>query len=120
MARILIVDDDVVGAECLNAILAENGHEPMVCANGLAAMEDGLTFAPDLLVSDWLLTDGTDGIVVARSLRESFPKLPALFISGLPKGQLESALGWLTNFEVLEKPFEIDAFLGAVKRLVNR
>jgi DNA-binding response OmpR family regulator len=66
--------------------------------------------ALDLIVSD-IQMPGGDGLTLARSVRESFPRLPIILISG----QVESASQRSgISFEIVQKPFLPETLLAAI------
>jgi CheY-like chemotaxis protein/nitrogen-specific signal transduction histidine kinase len=66
--RILVVDDNVDGAESLAMVLRLSGHEVALAHDGLAAMDTALHFRPRVVLLDIGLP-GIDGYEVARRLR---------------------------------------------------
>ena len=79
--RILFVDDDERLRELAKAILESHGYE-VLCAkdgfDGLAALKDSL---PDLIISD-LQMPNMDGFEFLSVIRQRFPYLPVIVISG--------------------------------------
>jgi two-component system cell cycle response regulator len=66
--RILVVDDEEVNRELLDAILAEAGYDVTLAADGRNAMMQVLAAQPDLVLLD-LLMPGMDGLEVCRRLK---------------------------------------------------
>jgi DNA-binding response OmpR family regulator len=120
MAKILIVDDDPNCVDIIARFLTDEGHDVRTFESGWAAMQEARPFRPDLVIADWLLKDGSNGLTVATTFRELHPGLSIIFISGLPRESLEEELGDLSAAEVLEKPLNIDALLTAVARMLAR
>jgi DNA-binding response OmpR family regulator len=119
MAKILIVDDDRSCATILARFLAGAGYDVKAVMSGHDALALGESFVPDLLVSDWLLQDGLDGITVAKNLLERYSTLRIIFITGLPREQLEAKRGEIKG-EILEKPLDIEELLNAVKSALSQ
>ncbi|HTW89286.1 MAG TPA: chemotaxis protein CheB [Candidatus Binataceae bacterium] len=67
--RILIVDDNIDGANVLAELLDLWGHEVAVAYEGRAALQLATSFAPDVVLLD-LGLPGMDGLSVARELRQ--------------------------------------------------
>lgn len=114
VGKILIVDDDASCASFLSKFLSREGHEISTASGAHEAAEKGMAFSPDLLLTDWVLNDGLDGVWVARKLREVFPSMPVIFITGLPKDTLQREIAGITNARILEKPLDIDGLLSWV------
>jgi signal transduction histidine kinase/DNA-binding response OmpR family regulator len=66
--RILVVDDNVDGAQSLAMLLRTVGHEVQVYHDGLKALESARTFRPDVVLLDIGLP-GLNGFEVAERLR---------------------------------------------------
>ncbi|MDP9395306.1 MAG: MtrAB system response regulator MtrA [Actinomycetota bacterium] len=66
--RVLIVDDDTALAEMLGIVLRGEGFEPVLCADGDAALGLFRDSKPDLVLLD-LMLPGRDGIDVCRQIR---------------------------------------------------
>ncbi len=66
--RVLVVEDDEDIAQALQRSLRMEGYEVRIAPDGREAIEQGRTFAPDLVILDLGLPQ-IDGVEVARSLR---------------------------------------------------
>ncbi len=113
--KILIVDDERDIRFSLRGILDDEGYQVVEAQSG----EEGLRLAhehqPDLVFLDiWL--PGLDGMEVLGRLRQSFPDLAVIMISG--HGNIETAVQAMQKgaFDFIEKPFSLDASLLAVKK----
>jgi CheY-like chemotaxis protein len=67
--RVLLVDDNVDGAESLAVLLRMDRHEVRVTHDGPSALEAAAAFVPQAVFLDVGLPDGMDGYEVARRLR---------------------------------------------------
>lgn len=99
--HILLVDDEALVRDTTALQLHDLGYEVTEvdsAAEALKLIEDGLR--PDALVTDHIMENKT-GAQLAQELRQRFPDLPVLIITGyanLTPTQISS-------FEVLAKPF---------------
>lgn len=66
--RILIVDDDFIARELLNATLLDGGHEVTTADNGRIALEMVKQHAPEVIISDWEMPE-LDGLGLAQQVR---------------------------------------------------
>ena len=66
--RILVVEDNMAGAQTLRLLLKSDRHEVELCHSGTAALETAQCFLPDVVLLDIGLP-GKDGFQVARELR---------------------------------------------------
>ena len=69
--RILVIDDDVNGADSLAALLTQSGHEVKVGYDGTQALSLAVAFAAEAAILD-LAMPGMDGFEVARALRHEY------------------------------------------------
>jgi signal transduction histidine kinase/CheY-like chemotaxis protein len=72
--RVLVVDDNVDGAESLALLLRVAGHDVRISHNGPAGLTEAAAFHPEVVLLDIGLP-GMDGYEVARRLQEQ-PDLP--------------------------------------------
>jgi CheY-like chemotaxis protein len=89
---VLLVDDNPVQAATRHAILTNSGHKVFVAAsaiNALALLED-LELAGNLklVITDHLMPQ-MNGRQFVVKLRQRFPTLPVLVLSGLPDAEAE-------------------------------
>lgn len=70
--RILVVDDNIDGANSLALLLRALGHEVHVAHDGAEALEAARRLQPQVLFLD-IVMPGMDGYEVARRLRVDMP-----------------------------------------------
>jgi two-component system CheB/CheR fusion protein len=82
---ILIVEDDPEISELLEMLLKVEGHHPVVAADGIEALdllEHGM-LRPDLILADYNLPGGMDGLQVAAKMREKLHReIPVIVLTG--------------------------------------
>jgi CheY-like chemotaxis protein len=78
---LLVVDDDEAIREIMSAMLTEQGYEIVTAEDGRQALELLPQFRPHLLVTD-LRMPRMAGDELVRIVRESFPQLPVIVVSG--------------------------------------
>jgi two-component system CheB/CheR fusion protein len=82
---VLVVEDDPEVRDLLALILSDDGHRAAVVADGPSAMAlvDHGSVRPDLLLTDYNLPNGMDGLAVAAKLRaRSGSDLPVIMLTG--------------------------------------
>lgn len=82
---ILVIEDDAPLREMLELTFAREGYRTVVAANGHAALAlvSGNGFRPDLVVSDYVLPGGMNGLQVAAALRAILGSpVPFVFLTG--------------------------------------
>lgn len=79
--RILIVDDNVDGADTLASALQSLGHEACACYDGPNALEQARRLRPEAALLD-LSMPGMDGFELARQLRSEHPQIGLAAMTG--------------------------------------
>jgi len=114
--RVLVVDDESRYRVHLKAKLASLGHEVAVAESGSQAIERGLHFLPNVLVTDWMLRNHVHGLQVAEALRALDAGLPTILMTGFPSRDLRSQARDSRIVDFLEKPFDLSDMVAAVER----
>ena len=80
---LLCVDDEKDVLSAMKLLFADHlGYELLTASTTKEAMRKAVNSKPDALLVDFRLSDGGDGLEVIRQIREIYPSLPALLISG--------------------------------------
>jgi two-component system cell cycle sensor histidine kinase/response regulator CckA len=102
---LLVEDEDMVRAVAERA-LTRQGYSVLTAENGEAALEVlERSGRPDLLISDVVMPT-MDGPTMVRIVRERYPDLPIVFMSGYAEEQLRKSID-LDNVAFLPKPFSV-------------
>lgn len=112
--RVLIADDEERYRDYLRAGLAQHGHEVTTVDTGRVAIDYGVRYRPQVLVTDWMLNNHIHGLRVSSVLRAVDPRLQTIVITGFPSDDLERDAKHSGVFRFLEKPFEVDELVEAV------
>jgi CheY-like chemotaxis protein len=121
MAKILVVEDDEPIREMLVWRLKRRGHDVVVAADGLEAVELAGREAPDLTLLDMSLP-GIDGWTAARRLKdaEATKATPIIALTAHAlAGEREKALAAGCD-EYDTKPVEFPRLLGKIEALLGR
>ncbi len=114
MARLLVLDDEEGIRESLDFLLSGEGIDVATAATAQEALDIATRFRPQVLIADWALV-GESGIDVSKALREAFPGLQTIMITGFSGEDLRAAARNEPFFAIMEKPFDIDDLLAAVR-----
>jgi signal transduction histidine kinase/CheY-like chemotaxis protein len=118
---ILAIDDEGQIRTAMAELLRSWGHRVVVAANGesaLAMLENQP--APDLIICDYRLREGANGVDVIRALRQEFGRgAPALLVTGETAAEnLRDALA--SGIPLLHKPLSHARLRAAVTSLIRR
>jgi len=116
--RVLVVEDDEDIAQALQRSLRMEGYDVRTSPDGEDALEQGRSFAPDLVILDLGLPK-LDGVEVAKALRGD-DDVPILILTA--RDALESRVEGLDAGadDYLVKPFERQELLARMRALLRR
>ncbi|WAC73718.1 ATP-binding protein [Roseateles sp. SL47] len=112
--RVLVIDDEEPVRVAMHALLMAHGCQVLVAGSTREGLLKSMGHPPDLLLTDFRLRGGEDGISAVRSLRSAFPGLPALLVSGdtAPERLREAHEAGLT---LLHKPVSEEQLISAMQ-----
>lgn len=121
MARIFVIDDEVVIADTLSAILRNNGYDATAFYDGESALAASAKCRPDVIISD-VVMPRMNGVEVAIQISRRHPDCKILLFSGNAgmSGILESAANSGYPFDVMTKPVHPKDLLAALRRVAAR
>jgi two-component system nitrogen regulation response regulator NtrX len=111
MPSVLIIDDEPNIRRMVGALLSSEGFEVRDAADGASGVSRAEELEPDLVLLDLMIPGAMDGMAVLERLRERFPELPVIMMSGragLADAVKATRLG-AVNF--LEKPLTPEGVL---------
>jgi two-component system, chemotaxis family, CheB/CheR fusion protein len=117
---ILIVDDDPELRDLLDQLLTGDGHRTVTARDGMAALAllSSKTVQPDLMLVDFNLPGGMNGLQLTNNVREAMGRdIPIIILTGdISTATMRDvvAQGCLQ----LNKPVKLDALTQAVQRLL--
>lgn len=118
--RVLIIDDEPSSLELLQRIFEGEGYQVVLAANGLEGVELFRKNPCDLVITD-IVMPGKDGLQTILDLRQDYPELPFVAISGggvIAKERYLTVAGYLDRVITLAKPFAVEAIVAAVEKLL--
>jgi signal transduction histidine kinase/ActR/RegA family two-component response regulator len=117
---VLLVEDNAFVRQAEERILTEAGYRVFVATTGVEALGRvaSLDGAIDILITDLLMPEIGGRALLAR-LREDWPALRALLVSGYERGEATDTVSLPPETGFLHKPFTADAFLRAVRELLE-
>jgi two-component system nitrogen regulation response regulator NtrX len=120
LSRILVVDDEDGIRRSLAGILSDEGFDTTPACDGEEALasiaSEGL---PDLVLLD-IAMPGRDGVEILVELRERWPALPVVMMSG--HGTVETAVRTTKHgaYDFIEKPLSIDKVLLTIQHALEQ
>jgi two-component system, chemotaxis family, CheB/CheR fusion protein len=119
---ILIVDDDPDVRELLELYLNGEGHRTTTAPHGMAALSLATrwTIRPDLILVDYNLPNGMDGLQVAAKLRDALHReVPVIILTG---DVSTDTLGNIAHYDCvqLSKPVKLTELTRAIQRLLPK
>jgi len=117
---ILVVEDDPELRELLEQLLRDEGHHAAIASDGIAALDLVArgTMRPDLILSDYNLPNGMNGLQVTAKLRESCHRqIPVVILTGdISTDTLRDIAR--QNCVQLNKPVKLPELMQAIQRLL--
>ncbi|UXH78853.1 ATP-binding response regulator [Roseateles amylovorans] len=112
--RVLVIDDEEPVRVAMQALLSAHGCQVLLAGSTREGLLKSMGQQPDLLLTDFRLRSGEDGISAVRSIRSAFPGLPALLVSGdtAPERLREAHEAGLT---LLHKPVTEEQLINAMQ-----
>ncbi len=119
MAKVLVVDDDVMILRMLRRGLSLDGYEVETAPSAIEAIDLVRQYKPDLVVLDVMLPNGLDGLATARLLRQN-SAVPILLLSAKDTAY-DRAIGFEAGADdYIVKPFAFDELAARIHALLNR
>jgi len=117
--RVLVVDDDAAVRNSLDRALRINGYDVELAVDGVDALNQVTSHAPDAVVLDVLMPN-MDGLEVCRRLRSGGDQTPILMLTA-QDGVTERVAGLDAGADdYLPKPFALDELLARLRALLRR
>lgn len=110
---VLLVDDDHLVRDMIGDVLRQYGYQVRQAHNGeqaLAQLDEGI----DLLLTDFAMPE-FNGAQLALAVRERFPRLPVVFLTGYAELQGLDLPGSL----VIQKPVQAEELARVLKELLG-
>jgi DNA-binding response OmpR family regulator len=114
--RVLVIDDNPDLCANLKAGLEIEGYHVLTAGNGEQALERLAGEGVDAVVTDLFMPD-KDGIETIVALRERFPGLGIIAMSGRLGGTYLTVAQEIGAAAILNKPFSISELVSALRRL---
>ena len=117
---ILIVDDEADIRELVAGILQDEGYLTRTARDSDEALNAVATRRPSLVFLDiWLQGSRLDGLQLLDAMKQQYPDLPVVMISG--HGNIETAVAAIKQgaYDFIEKPFKADRLVLVAQRTLE-
>ncbi len=112
--KILIVDDELSIRRTLEGIFKDEGFQTMLAQDGESALKAIAGELPDLVVLDiWM--PGMDGIETLRKIKQLYPNLPVIMVSGHATIATAITATRLGASDFVEKPLDLHRIIHSVQ-----
>lgn len=116
---VVVIDDDPVTLDGMTGLLESWGYTVVAAASERAALErlEARGQRPDLIVSDYRLSEGSLGTQAVEHLRKAF-EIPALLFTGdliwPPEQEMRAG-----HFQLMQKPANTITLRTTLKRIIQ-
>ena len=118
--RVLVVDDEPVVLDTLRDILEALGYEASTAATGEQAIAAMATVRPHVVFLDLRMRmPGISGLEALAYFREHHRSVPVIVITGSIEQEIARQARAGGAFDVVGKPFDMDALQGLLARAVQ-
>jgi DNA-binding NtrC family response regulator len=116
---ILVIDDEEIMREILEALLGREGYDVRLASSGEEGLDLARSLPFDAVIVD-VMMPGMDGIATLDELKKLDEDLPVLMITAF--ASVENAIGAMKRgaFDYITKPFKNDEVLVVLQHAVER
>lgn len=119
MAKILIVDDELMICDLLKSVLSRRGHEVITTTDPGQAVDLFQQQRPAITLLD-LFMPGTDGIGVLKAIRSIDPMAAVMMLTSGGSESMERQARLLGVTDFMRKGIALDTLMGVMERVLKR
>jgi FixJ family two-component response regulator len=119
VARISIIDDDLLVRQSTADLISSLGHEALIFASGEQFLASGCVEHTACIITD-LHMPGMNGLELQKQLLTEGHRTPIIFITAYPKEVARSRALDAGAVAFLTKPFEESALIKSLETALNR
>jgi len=116
---VLVIDDETNIRKTLEGVLSDDGYHVIQAGDGTQGLEVlSRSFVDAVLLDVWM--PGMDGIETLKKIREAYPIVPVIMISG--HGTIDTAVKAVKMgaFDFIEKPISLTKLLITLSRAIEQ
>jgi len=114
--HVLVVEDHADTASAMQKLLSLHGFTVRSVGSYRQALSTATEWMPDVLICDIVLP-GKDGIELMKTMRQAYPRLCGIVVSGHADKQLMHKSREAGFSDYLVKPVQIDLLVHAIRRM---
>lgn len=118
MVKLLIIDDDRMNCDLLQAVLTRHGYEVHTATSGIEGLTLFREHAPRVTILD-LRMPGMDGLTVLKEIRAMDPHAPVIILGGGATEVQENQARALRVTDFVRKGLSLDVLVEGVNRVVQ-
>lgn len=118
-AKILLVDDNKTNLELMKVILEEEGLYIVTSGNAAEAMRKLKRDTFDLVITDYLMPPGKNGLELADDLKQQYPDTEVIIITAY--GDTENAVKAIKTgaFDFIQRPINNDILVMKIQKALE-
>ncbi len=118
-STVLVVDDEESILFSIKGVLSDEGFEVVCAKSGEDALNIMQESIPDVVLLDILMPEGIDGIETLVKIKQRYPLLPVIMMSG--HGTIETAVKAtkLGAYDFIEKPISLDKLILSINNAIE-
>ncbi|HEY6084984.1 MAG TPA: response regulator [Nitrospira sp.] len=118
MVKLLVIDDDRMNCDLLQAVLTRHGYEVHTTTSGIEGLNLFRKHAPRVTILD-LRMPGMDGLTVLKEIRAMDPHAPVIILGGGATEIQENQARALRVTDFVRKGLSLDVLVEGVNRVVQ-
>jgi len=121
MYRIVVVDDEYIVVEGIKAIIRKRNMDCEVVGfanDGISGLDEVRKWKPDILITD-IRMPGMDGLSLIEVVKEEFPKVRFVIISGYTEFAYARRAITLGVKGYIDKPITMEKLEDVIKKLIR-
>jgi DNA-binding response OmpR family regulator len=119
MVKLLVIDDDRMNCDLLQAVLARHGYDVRTATSGSEGLKLFRQHPPRVTILD-LRMPGMDGLTVLKEIRAVDPHAPVIILGGGATEVQENQARALRVTDFLRKGLSLDVLVEGVNRVVQQ
>ena len=118
MVKILVIDDDQMNCDLLQAVLARHGYDVHTATSGLEGLNLFRQHTPRVTILDLRMPE-MDGLTVLKEIRAIDPHAPVIILGGGATEVQENQARALRVTDFVRKGLSLDVLVEGVNRIVQ-